>query len=225
MSLRSLVGPLAVAALLALSGDRAGAAQMVFELVPLGDPAKCRNNCPEVISAVGEITTSTPREFYDFVAAHIRDPRMRSIVFLHSPGGSVAASMRLGQMFRKTGVAAVVARVQRREDGGAALPGGRCFSACVYALVGAKKRIVPPASLVGIHRMFFDETERDVTTLGDRVKRNFGTPDFVAQLANYASSMGVSRDMIYTAERISPENIHIVTPAELARWRLATPKF
>ena len=36
------------------------------------------------ISAGGEITTTTPKRFYDFVASNIRDPRMRSIVFLHS---------------------------------------------------------------------------------------------------------------------------------------------
>ena len=224
-------GLFAVALLAALSGGvtRASADRMTFELVPFGDGASCGSKCPEVISAVGEITSSTPREFLDFVKSHINDDRMRSIVFLHSPGGSVAASMRLGEMFRKTGVAAVVARLIRlgagADAGGMAVPAGRCFSACVYAFMGGRKRVVPPSSLVGIHRMSFDESERDMTTLETRTWRKLGTPDFVAQLSNYAASMGVSRDLIATAERVSPDDIHIVTPTELRRWRLAGEKF
>ena len=229
MSLRILLVGLAVVFGLDGAVTRAVAQDMAFEMVPFGDSGKCGSRCPEVISAVGEITSATPRAFYNFVSSNIRDPRLRSIVFIHSPGGSVAASMRLGSMFRKTGVAAVVARVARLEgstgSGGVALPGGRCFSACVYALTGAKKRIVPPPSLVGIHRMSFEEHERDITGLGEVTRKTYGTPDFVAQLANYASAMGVSRDLIYTAEKISPENIHIVTPAELRRWRLGSQKF
>lgn len=224
-------GLFAVALLAALSAGvtRASADRMTFELVPFGDGEKCGARCPEVISAVGEIMSSTPREFLEFVKSHIKDERMRSIVFLHSPGGSVAASMRLGEMFRKTGVAAVVARLIRvgagAEAGGIAVPAGRCFSACVYAFMGGRKRVVPPSSLLGIHRMSFDESERDVTTLDVRTWRKLGTPDFVRQLSNYAASMGVSREIIATAEQISPDDIHIVTPAELRRWRLAVEKF
>jgi hypothetical protein len=225
MPIRSVFLSILTAAGLCLGAANASAADMEFELVPFGDQTKCGRNCPEVISAVGEITTTTPKSFYDFVASNIRDPRMRSIVFLHSPGGSVAASMRLGTMFRKTGVAAVVARLARADGGGVALPGGRCYSACVYALMGAKKRIIPPPSLVGIHRMSIDEHERDLSTLADITRRKYGTPDFVAQLANYANAMGVSRDLIYTAERINPDNIHIVTSEEMRRWRLAAQKF
>ena len=205
------------------------AADMAFRLVPFGDAAKCRARCPQVISAEGEIRNDTPNRFLEFVAAHVDDPEVRSVVFLHSPGGGVAASMRLGQMFRKTGVLAVVARVGPGESGEASaigVPGARCFSACVYALIGAKKRIVPRTSLVGIHRMFFFENEpRDPATGSDSRRRTYGSAQFVAQLANYATSMGVSRDLIYTAEKIDPDHIHIVTPAELRRWRLGSEKY
>jgi len=37
--------------------------------------------------------------------------------------------------------------------------------------------------------------------------------------------MGVNPTVIRIAERISPQEIHIVSPAELQRWRLASPKF
>jgi hypothetical protein len=80
------------------------------------------------------------------------------------------------------------------------LPGARCFSACVYALMGAKKRVVPPSSLVGIHRMFFYEDAVGAAAGEAGGKRTFGSTEFVARLADYAKAMGVSRDLIYTAE-------------------------
>lgn len=220
----------AFAAFFCLTAAAPGAARaMTFELVPYGDTSKCGRNCPEVVSAVGEITTETPGEFLDFVKRNISDQRLRSIVFIHSPGGSVAASMRLGAMFRKTGVAAIVARMARLGDGAGAagipLPAGRCYSACVYAFMGAKKRVVPPTSLLGIHRMSFDTFERDLDSMEYRREHHFGTPDFVARLSNYAHAMGISRDLVAVAERISPDQIHIVTPDELRRWNLGGTRF
>ena len=199
------------------------AADMRFRLIPFGDPAECADKCPQVIGADGEIKNDTPRKFMQFVAANLDDPRVRSIVFLHSPGGGVEASMRLGRMFRKTGVLAVVARIDPAQAGhgpAVSLPGARCFSACVYAFMGAKKRIVPPSSLVGIHRMFFYDDMRDGAAGKSTGARTFGSPQFVAQLADYASAMGVSKDLIYKAEKIDPDHVHIVTPSELKRWRL-----
>jgi len=214
--LLALLAPFAVA-------QSALGAEMRFALTPFGDPAKCGQTCAQVISAEGEIRNDTPRKFLEFVAAHLDDPRVRSIVFLHSPGGGVDASMKLGRMFRKTGVLAVVARIAPAEPGqGPAvnLPGAKCFSACVYALMGAKKRVVPPSSLVGIHRMFFYD-DADGTATGEALgKRTYGSPRYVSQLADYARTMGVSRDLIYKAEKVDPDHIHIVTPKEMRRWRL-----
>ena len=55
--------------------------------------------------------------------------------------------------------------------------------------------------------------------------RVYGSSDLSAQLSDYAASMGVSRDLIATAERINPDSIHILTPREIRRWRLASLKF
>jgi hypothetical protein len=201
----------------------ASAADMQFRLIPFGDPAQCGDACMQVIGAEGEIKPDTPRKFLKFVADNIDDPRVRCIVFLHSPGGGVEAAMRLGRTFRKTGVLAVVARIAPAEPGqGPAvnLPGARCFSACVYAFIGAKKRVVPPSSLLGIHRMFFYDDADAAAGGRSGGKRTYGTPQFVERLAAYAHSMGVSKELIYKAEKIDPDHVHIVTPKELRRWRL-----
>ena len=68
--------------------------------------------------------------------------------------------------------------------------------------------------------MFFYEDARDSAAGKSRGARTFGSPQFVAQLADYASAMGVSRNLIYMAEKVDPDHIHIVTPGELRRWRL-----
>ncbi|MFM9152903.1 MAG: hypothetical protein ACKOPC_04745, partial [Methylocystis sp.] len=38
---------------------------------------------------------------------------------------------------------------------------GRCYSACVYALMGGSRRVIPPESRVGVHRMFNYSTNFD----------------------------------------------------------------
>lgn len=221
MSVSRILRAASTAALLCFCAAAApGAAKaMEFSVVPFS-AGSCGAQCPEVIGATGEITSSTPDEFLAFVQSHVSDRRLRSIVLIHSPGGSVVGSMKLGLMFRKTGVAAVVARASAGGVGA-----GSCYSACVYAFMGGGKRVVPPQSRIGVHRMSYEDFERDFSTLEYRARAHYGTPDAVGQLSNYARSMGVSGEAIAVAERVSPNEIHIVTPSELRRWRLGQQKF
>jgi hypothetical protein len=201
------------------------APDMRFRLLPYGSAAECARNCPLVVVADGEIRSDTPAKFRAFVESHRHNPRFHSVVILHSPGGVVEASMMLGRMFRATNMLAIVARpVKSAQGGGARLAAGRCYSACVYALMGATKRIVPPQSSVGIHRMHLDERGRGALA-GVPARRVYGTPEWVQRLSDYAAQMGISRDLIATAETIEPERIRILTQAELQRWRLAQPAY
>jgi hypothetical protein len=207
-----------------LSPGVARSAEMTFRLVKMGDPAKCRAKCPDVIAAEGEITERTPETFLAFVKAHARDDNLRSIVLFHSPGGRVIASMRLGIALRRIGAAAIVARIGAGADGrGGRVAAARCFSACVYALMGASKRVVPTPSQVGIHRMFMFEANRDNES-PTGTSRTFATESLVSRLSDYADLMGVSNELVWTAERINPDQIHILTAKELRHWRLSTGK-
>ena len=198
---------------------------MSFRLVSIGDAAKCRKRCPEAIAAEGEITERTPDAFLKFVTDNVRGRNLHSIVLFHSPGGRVIASMRLGMALRQIGAAAIVARVGPSANGrGGRFAAARCYSACVYALMGARKRVVPPPSQVGIHRMFMLEALRNEET-GVVANRTYATESLVTRLSDYAKMMGVSNELVWTAERINPDRIHILTSGELRRWRLATRKF
>mgnify|MGYP006276237521 CR=1 FL=1 len=213
---------LALVGLFALAAPPARAADMAFSLVDYGE--RCGKTCPQVIAADGEIVAKTPQAFIDFVAQHIGSGRLHSIVLIHSQGGRVVAAMELGQALRKLGAAAVVAKVP---PGGArkdlwVVP-GRCYSACVYALMGAKKRVALPESRVGIHRMFMYEANMRPDS-GPQRDRVFAAEPLVARLSEYAKMMGVSTDLVRRAETINPDQIHILSAAELRRYRLAGPK-
>lgn len=211
-----LVAIMGSAAMMLLVLPAARAAAMSFQLVPVGDVARCGSRCPMAIAAQGEITNSTPEDFKAFVAANLSS-EMLSVVYLDSPGGKVVSSMALGQVFRKLGVAAIVARPI--ENTGTALQSGRCFSACVYALIGAKQRVIPPQSQVGIHRMFTYDSANDPA--GGTVRTLHHDDGGMRELiAKYSSEMGVSRGLIDAAEQTSSGTIRILSPSEITRWRL-----
>ena len=202
------------------------AEDMAFRLVPVGDAARCGSKCVEVIAAEGEIVSGTPRAFVDFIKGNLGDKRVRSVVLFHSPGGSVGASMQLGMVLRNIGAATVVARA--RNGAGAQTSGfsaGRCYSACVYALMGGKRRIVPPESEVGIHRSFsiFVGADPGREYAASRVQIDNGSTG--AAIGRYSDLMGISRDLINSAQKTLPDSIHILTRAEITRWRLGGAKF
>jgi hypothetical protein len=221
MALKAFMTGAATAfSMLVLGG--AAQADMRFSLTTIG--GACGARCPQAIVADGEITESTPDEFIAFVRANSRARDVRSVVLLNSPGGKVVASMELGRVFRKVGAATVVARAISDGEGRSHLTAGRCFSACVYALMGGRKRVVPAQSLVGVHRMFALEAGADPAG-GGGARRRFDNGDMRSVLSRYSEAMGVSRDLINTAERTPTESIHVLSPNEVSRWRLGSTRF
>jgi hypothetical protein len=193
---------------------------MTFRLLPLEDASRCGNQCAQAIVADGEITNSTPQEFMSFVSENLQG-NVRAVVFLNSPGGRVVASMELGQMFRKLGVAAIVARAGQTY-GGTALAAGHCFSACVYALMGGRKRVIPPQSKVGVHRMFQYQASVDPAG-GATIYRQYDNGRMRSMLSRYSRQMGVNSRVIENAERTSSDSLHVLSKNEISRWRLGQP--
>ena len=198
--------------------------EMGFRVVSLGN-GRCGARCPQVIAAQGEIIEGTPDAFLNFVRENVGGGKLHGIVLLDSPGGKVVASMELGQAIRRLGMAVIVARPAADQSGAEmALVGGRCYSACVYALMGGRRRVIPPQSRVGVHRMFNYSTSFDLAEGGLVRERNYDDGGMRAMLSHYANSMGVSKDLVYLAERTSPDQLYMLTGAEIARWRLGSRK-
>ncbi|ATQ69231.1 MULTISPECIES: hypothetical protein [Methylosinus] len=193
--------------------------EMSFRLVTLAD-SHCGGRCPQVVAAEGEIVEDTPDVFLRFLRNRASREPLRSILLIDSPGGKVVASMSLGQELRKLGMAVVVARVGAE---GGPLVSGRCYSACVYALMGGLKRVIPRQSRVGVHRMFNYVDGVDPMSGEALRERRYADGGMRKALSRYSASMGISRDLIALAERTSPDRVHLLTAAEISRWRLGTP--
>lgn len=210
-----------VLGLLAFTEAVQAAETMTFRLASTG---KCGVSCPKVIAAEGEITDRTPRDFVDFVYGNLPGRHLDALVLIDSPGGKVVAAMELGKVFRRIGVAAMVARAEPPFDSGPIrFSGGSCFSACVYALMGAKKRVVPRQSKVGLHRMFAYESGADPADFTGERRRRFDNGKMAGVLQRYAAMMGVSPNLVDAAEHGSFDTARVLTPTEIAKWRLSSP--
>ena len=197
----------------------ARAEEMGFRVIGLS-AGHCGARCPQVVAAQGEISESTPDAFINFVRQNVGGGNLHGIVLLDSPGGKVVASMEFGQAIRRLGMAVIVARPAADETSqNMALVSGRCYSACVYALMGGKRRVIPAQSRVGVHRMFNYSTSFDFSE-GLVRERNYDDGGMRATLSRYANMMGVSRDLVYLAERTSPDQLYMLSGADIARWRL-----
>ncbi len=182
---------------------------MSFRIVSLG------NTGQQVIAAEGQITDATPQVFREFVREHYERPSLHAIVLIDSYGGKVLASMELGKIFRQLGAAVIVG-----QPASGAVAGGRCFSACVYALIGGKKRVIPPQSQAGIHRMVAYGGGYD-SQFGGTATMRLDNGTVAGALSRYTSSMGVNPGIISLAEHIPPGALHFLSRSEIARWSLA----
>jgi hypothetical protein len=204
----------------------AHAEEMSFRLVSVGSPTRCGGDCPAVVAAEGEITDQTPYDFRNFVTSNVGRADLHAIIFLDSPGGKVLAAMELGRIWRQLGVAAIVGRVDPAQPRSVTqFLAARCLSACVYALIGAKKRVIPPGSVVGIHRMFFYEGQAGPIGDGTAVYRHYDNGGMKALLSHYTSRMGVSPALITMAEKISSDHLHILSRSEIALYHLGSAQF
>ena len=176
----------------------------------------CGARCPQVVVADGVIDETTPQAFAEFARQKSLSRRPRSIVFLNSPGGNVVAAMDLGRGFRRARVAAIVAGYASQGGISGPVP-GECLSACVYALMGAFRRVAPSWSRVALHRMWTVEPAEGPARGG---RRSIGDPNLAAMLARYAAQMGVDPALVRRAESLAPDVLQTLSPQEIARWRL-----
>ncbi len=191
--------------------------EMSFRAVRIGNQA-------DVISATGQITEDTPDRFAAFLDENPTLRGRRPVVFLDSPGGRVVASIELGKLLRRVDAAAVVARVESDGAGNTVMTNAQCFSACVYALIGARKRVIPASSLIGIHRMFAYEAEVDASGTAEVIHRRYDNGNLRGYLMQYSSQMGVSPGLISAAEHIPSDNLKILSRAEIRRWHLGVAR-
>jgi hypothetical protein len=217
----------------------AASARMQFTAVTLGD-GTCGNRCPIVIQAEGRITREAANDFIAIAKRASDEGRLLNMVLIHSPGGSVVGSMMLGATFRTLGTTVVVARVSRGggffsgpqvdSRSGRVIPQGSvtnamCNSACVYAVMGGKKRVIPTDSRMGVHRMQSEENYGFDPVSGRVVTdKKTGSQQEVLALKRYSKFMGIDPRIIDLAESVPHEDIRILSADQVLGFKLGVPK-
>jgi hypothetical protein len=207
--------------------------------IATGEPDSCGAGCSEWIVGEGRFVFGTTDRF----RAVLRHAGSRKLpVFFNSPGGEVRAAISLGRLMRQRGITAGVGKTvpagcaglpegpcaQLKQKAEAPLQaqfagyGGQCNSACVYALIGAKTREVPPTAVIGVHAVHL--TLQVKILRGPKLSQaklnamaKSRLDDVNGSLHDYIVEMGVAPELFDIASKVSPNALRILTRDEIAR--------
>lgn len=124
---------------------------------------------------------------------------------LHSPGGAVHEALAIGRIMRAQGALVIVTA------------GASCFSACPYILAGGLERQVSKNAMVGVHQHYFGEnTYLPAFLLVSGIQVGQG------EVMTYLADMGIDPMIMAKALMTPPDDIYILIPEELERFKLST---
>jgi hypothetical protein len=231
--IRSLVGAmlLASSALPAFAATAAAVEDlrglpMTFELRREGPADVCGTKCRSWISAVGSITSDTPRQFENFARAHeVRG----ALIALDSGGGSVLGTLELGRMLRRLDIMTTVGRTtvfpaDKNGDARATLsPKADCESMCAFLLLAGTRRYVPAEAKVLVHQIWLGDRRDDATAATYSAEDIMVIQRDIGRLVQFTAEMGGGADLVETALRIPPwERLRPLSAEELIRAKLQT---
>jgi hypothetical protein len=128
-----------------------------------------------------------------------------ALVLLDSPGGSVRDALAIGRAIRDAGADTAME------------PGAICLSACPYVLAGGVTRTVADGASVGVHQSYFGHaTVLPMFLAVEDIQRG------QAEVMEHLIAMDVDPALMRHALATPPEAIYLLTPEELARYRLTT---
>ena len=207
-----------------------------------GAPNACGPGCSEWIAAEGYFDAGAPER----LRAVLGRAGNRSLpIYFQSPGGFIDEAMVIGRFLREHQMTAGVARTipdacaaknvnacrAAKRSGqilNARLVGisAGCNSACVYALIGAKVRQVPPGARVGIHSSKLARTGgppiaaplADLTSWARLQTAN-------AELRTYIHSMQIDDGLFRALMKVPHEHVRILTRDEIAHYGIDTREF
>ncbi len=203
----------------------------------------CGDGCDEWIAAEGGFDIGSAQRLRVFLS---KMPGPIPPIYFQSPGGIQEEAIAIGRLMRERGMTAGVGQTlpygcASGKDGEdrclgikrSGLPlaaelrstGASCSSACVYALLGARVRIVPPDARLGVH------ASRRVRVYPDgRVTRLPGDDQTqLAQATNelkrYVQEMGIDVALIDTAFKTKFSDAYFLTRNEIVQFGIDTRTF
>ena len=205
---------------------------MIF-FVANGEPDSCGPGCSEWIAAEGRFEgPQVERRFRDLLDT--LKGRNLPIVF-NSLGGVIGEALVLGRILRERRMAASVgesypvgctARIAADESCRRIMEanrelkarlrttGAECYSACVYALLGASARHVPSDARVGIHASAPTAVSSRPSAPTDEQLHN--------NRKRYILEMGANPGLQDAAIKTPPPGVHVLSREELVRYRVET---
>ncbi|NCO21565.1 MAG: hypothetical protein GW905_06080 [Rhodobacterales bacterium] len=155
-----------------------------------------------MVRITGTIAPGDGARFADWLSMAAQKP---AVVVLNSPGGSVADALDIGRTLRAAGIDTTVTA------------GDICLSACPYILAGGVRRVVSDDGFVGVHQHYFGQNVVQPAFMAvEDIQRGQG------QVMVYLNEMGVDPMLMRHALTTPPDEIYILLPEELARYRIVT---
>jgi hypothetical protein len=226
----SLIGAAALCIALPVAvGTSSGSAQAGASLEERKQPMRfnwvaCEPNCRGWVSAVGIVTSESPRDFDEF--ARGRELGGVTIV-LDSSGGSVNDSIALGRRWRSLGALTTVGISVENHGGQDGRPGvapeAYCESMCVFLLLSGSARYVPGAAHVRVHQIWMGDRADDAKAASYTAQDMMIVERDIGRLAKYTFDMGGAGDLLSLSLNVPPwEDLHELSRDELRLTNLVT---
>jgi hypothetical protein len=123
-----------------------------------------------------------------------------SLLYLHSPGGSLLGGMELGRVIRDHLLFTYIGQFNAAAK--FEIKPGYCYSACALAFLGGEYRYLPKGSVYGVHRFFWKQ----------RSDANADVAQIIsAAVVEYIRSMGVDTKIFALASQAGPSEA--ITPS------------
>jgi hypothetical protein len=184
----------------------------------------CQPDCRGWVSAVGIVTSDSPKEFDEFA----RDRQLAgATIVLDSSGGSVNDSITLGRRFRSLGALTTVGATIRKQtaqgERASVAPEAYCESMCVFLLLSGKTRYVPPVAHVRVHQIWMGDRADDAKAASYTAQDLMIVQRDIGRLTKYTFDMGGTGDLLSLALSVPPwEDLHELSRGELRLANLVT---
>jgi hypothetical protein len=175
---------------------------MKFELGSFG------GNCVgcQFISAQGRITDETPDQFREYMQTNSDG----FSVVLNSNGGSLAAGLELGRLFREYGLNTSVGRVVHGTSywDDEIFDDGSCISACAYAYLGGASRSIREGNSIGFHQFFDPSFLQNAAEVAGNQNyfRNARDQYISGVIVQYLVEMGIDPRLYQLASEVGPND-------------------
>jgi hypothetical protein len=217
---------------------------MIFYLAK-GDDDACGPGCGEWIAAEGQIDADTAQRLRAFLN---RLGKRKLPIFFHSPGGAGTTSTVMGRLLREREMTAGVYETipagcvgaseqdcRALKQSGQVLPStlrnvASCNSACVFALIGAKVRQVPPGARLGVHsaKLIVPWAQARKIGYSDRQIVSFEKTrleELNVQARRYVQEMKIDVRLFDLLSKVPHESVHYLSRDEIVGFGIDTREF